>query len=1037
MAQDFTNFDSQIIRSINLTAAGKLGHTGRAYVVQNFQNGWLGTAKIVPYQHKNDTEITMLQTIQHPFIVPFISVLEGRQDLIFLSELANCYNLFDLLTKCSLTENIAQYIAWQILLGLQEIHKAGYIHGNLKLDNILFRQSSNAEGIDVQLSNFSLGRKIGDRFIMKENGLSCGGIYYAPEAFSENTVADPKMDMFSFGLVLYGLLTKKTLRYIKESNKDPWFDVDEEMSQDAFNLLQQLLCFNPMNRIDVDQALQSNFFPAEWRDQLRIDEQGQVIWNPESHQYIPQELFDVAFGEGNTIDAAIIQSQLQQQQYAFIYQQGPALPNQGISIEQSYYPVQQSTQQIQYPEIYMQQSGNIMSSSTQQLPDGSFYYSGNSIQQSGQNAPNFTQTFQGSGNITGQISIQGQNLSQTQDSLSSLASSTYISRSPYDTSRSNSAEIGSQQSMNSGLFSSTGSVRSKRRVRPEDVIPKESPPIQNQQPVISTINPEGYCNHLPSQFGGIRANTMQNPYAAPPSSGPKQTIDNDLDAVKLPRTTIDKIVTDCFQGNKPPSEMYMQIFIGFNKDKHSKEQIKRLDIFGVYLKRLSEYIPKLETRLFRFNLARRAEIKRLEQLELQNQRDETAKLSQQSTQVPSQPTVQVPSQPTVQVPSIAAEILSTAPENATTVAPSTTSTVSEIPTSSSAPIKTEIQVTYSTIPVINQDTPIQPITEAVSSLSVAIPISTASTSEHSNSITAPIQPVNSLLLPPAGNQHPSSSTAPVHPVSATPSTSESIQQIPQQTEFNNLFIDDIDEDDQVDQDLLRMMTHEEYLRTGALCDVLSEIVKDRIIPANKALKEGLMTIMNKLIFRNPMSPQINRSHMRVLRALSHYGEYDDISQLVKGDGTEMIRKDGIFELSLKMLKPLTREIENSSQGVVNPGNLVKGRNYITGGNKLQSLKLQKHRGNTAVGPGSEEAKPGDKYNKEILDMILLCLYIISTKGSENGKDVSVKIRNKLSEISTAQTQSGSQVPPRPIGSDEQLKGCNPFYGRMVTCDIKS
>ncbi|KAA6366861.1 MAG: hypothetical protein EZS28_037612 [Streblomastix strix] len=99
--------------------------------------------------------------------------------------------------------------------------------------------------------------------------------------------------------------------------------------------------------------------------------------------------------------------------------------------------------------------------------------------------------------------------------------------------------------------------------------------------------------------------------------------------------------------------------------------------------------------------------------------------------------------------------------------------------------------------------------------------------------------------------------------------------------------------------------------------------------------------------------------------------------------------------------------------------------------------LQKHRGNTlkAVGPGSEEAKPGEKYNKEIFDMILHCLYIISTKGSENENDVSIKIRNKLSETSTTQAQSEINVPPRPIGSEEQLKGYNPFYGRMVTCDM--
>ncbi|KAA6368151.1 MAG: hypothetical protein EZS28_036322, partial [Streblomastix strix] len=79
---------------------------------------------------------------------------------------------------------------------------------NLKLDNILFRTNPKIGGIDVQLCNFSLGRQFGDRVILKENGSSCGGIYYAPEALNAGAVADPRMDMLSFGLVLYLMLTK-------------------------------------------------------------------------------------------------------------------------------------------------------------------------------------------------------------------------------------------------------------------------------------------------------------------------------------------------------------------------------------------------------------------------------------------------------------------------------------------------------------------------------------------------------------------------------------------------------------------------------------------------------------------------------------------------------------------------------------------------------------------------------------------------------------------------------------------------------------
>ncbi|KAA6321410.1 MAG: hypothetical protein EZS28_054557, partial [Streblomastix strix] len=50
---------------------------------------------------------------------------------------------------------------------------------------------------------------------------------------------------------------------------------------------------------------------------------------------------------------------------------------------------------------------------------------------------------------------------------------------------------------------------------------------------------------------------------------------------------------------------------------------------------------------------------------------------------------------------------------------------------------------------------------------------------------------------------------------------------PDQIPAPELLIDDVDDDDQVDQDLLRRMNLEEYQRTSALCDVLSQILMTR------------------------------------------------------------------------------------------------------------------------------------------------------------------------------------------------------------------
>ncbi|KAA6364245.1 MAG: hypothetical protein EZS28_040228, partial [Streblomastix strix] len=198
------------------------------------------------------------------------------------------------------------------VLALQKIHKTGFVHGNLKLDNIIFRSNPKTGGIDVQLCNFSLGRLIGERVILKENGSSCGGLYYAPESLFTGAVADPRMDMFSFGLILYLMLTKNHpvpfLTLQEYCQQDPWFQIDEHISPDAADLVTVLLAPIIDQRITVVQALQSPFFPQDWRNMLQPEGKW-LNWNATQHQPLPKELFDCAFGLGNTIINRVMFSQ--------------------------------------------------------------------------------------------------------------------------------------------------------------------------------------------------------------------------------------------------------------------------------------------------------------------------------------------------------------------------------------------------------------------------------------------------------------------------------------------------------------------------------------------------------------------------------------------------------------------------------------------------------------------------------------------------------------------------------------------------------
>jgi serine/threonine protein kinase len=86
-----------------------------------------------------------------------------------------------------------------LVLGMRYVHWKGYIHMDLKPSNILL----NARG-EALIGDFGSSRLESEEPIVADSG----SVYYAaPEQFEENTVLTRKADVFSFGLILYELLT--------------------------------------------------------------------------------------------------------------------------------------------------------------------------------------------------------------------------------------------------------------------------------------------------------------------------------------------------------------------------------------------------------------------------------------------------------------------------------------------------------------------------------------------------------------------------------------------------------------------------------------------------------------------------------------------------------------------------------------------------------------------------------------------------------------------------------------------------------------
>ena len=89
-----------------------------------------------------------------------------------------------------------------IIDGLQEVHAKGFLHRDIKPQNILFREN----GAPV-LTDFGIAKTLGSSTIMTRTGLSIGTPrYMSPEQIRGQDV-DARADIYSFGVLFYEMLT--------------------------------------------------------------------------------------------------------------------------------------------------------------------------------------------------------------------------------------------------------------------------------------------------------------------------------------------------------------------------------------------------------------------------------------------------------------------------------------------------------------------------------------------------------------------------------------------------------------------------------------------------------------------------------------------------------------------------------------------------------------------------------------------------------------------------------------------------------------
>ena len=172
--------------------------TSIEYAVKKIEKGKLNLKELDLLQN----EISIIPGLYHKSVARYINIMESKTDMYIIMEKVEGGELHEYLQKRNrLSELEAVYITYQILTGIEYIHKIGIIHRDLKPDNILIEFNSDEESIfGIKLIDFGLSVIAEPGAIISD---PCGTpAYVAPEILMRKTY-DSQVDMWSLGVITY------------------------------------------------------------------------------------------------------------------------------------------------------------------------------------------------------------------------------------------------------------------------------------------------------------------------------------------------------------------------------------------------------------------------------------------------------------------------------------------------------------------------------------------------------------------------------------------------------------------------------------------------------------------------------------------------------------------------------------------------------------------------------------------------------------------------------------------------------------------
>ena len=162
-----------------------------------------------------EQEAKATSALNHPNILTVFDIGEHEDSPFIVSELLEGEELRERLDESAIPLRKVTEYAQQIVSGLSAAHEKGIIHRDLKPENIFITKDDRVKILDFGLAKLSVpgavatGSEVHTRKAMTDPGTVMGTVgYMSPEQVRGQAV-DHRSDIFSFGVILYEMITGK------------------------------------------------------------------------------------------------------------------------------------------------------------------------------------------------------------------------------------------------------------------------------------------------------------------------------------------------------------------------------------------------------------------------------------------------------------------------------------------------------------------------------------------------------------------------------------------------------------------------------------------------------------------------------------------------------------------------------------------------------------------------------------------------------------------------------------------------------------